>query len=86
VELVTRAVGRAVAEADACGGWEALGAGCGPAVGRRCVREAAARAVYGGEHLEIRRCVGLASAVEGLLDEPASPAAGRELNSSVLKN
>jgi len=49
------------------------------------VRGAAARAVCGGEHLEIRCCVGLAGAVEELLDEPASPAAGRELNSSVLK-
>jgi len=30
----TRAVGRAAAGADVRGGWEALGAGCGPAVGR----------------------------------------------------
>jgi hypothetical protein len=73
------AVGRAGAEADARGG----GAGCGPAVGRRCVRETAARVVYGGEPLEgFRRCVGLAGAVEELLDVPASPAAGRELKNS----
>jgi len=76
------AVGYAAAEADACGGGEALGAGCGPAVGPRCVSGAAARVVCGGEHLEIRRCVGLVGAVEELLDVPASPAAGRELNSS----
>jgi hypothetical protein len=56
---------------------EAFGAGCGPAVGRRCVREAAARIVYGGEPLDgFRCCVGLASAVEKWLDVPASPAAG----------
>ncbi len=52
----------------------AFGAGCGPAVGRR---GAAARVVYGGGHLEgFRHCVGLAGAVEELLDVPASPAAG----------
>ncbi len=61
----------------------ALGAGCGPAVGPRCVRGAAARVVYGGGHLDgFRRCIGLASAVEELLDVPASPAAGRELKTS----
>ncbi len=61
----------------------AFGAGCGPAVGRRCVRGAAARVVCGGEHLDgFSCCVGLAGAVEELLDVPASPAAGRELNSS----
>jgi hypothetical protein len=55
----------------------ALGVGCGPAVGRRCVRGVAARVVYGGEHLEgFRCCIGLASAVEMWLDVPASPAAG----------
>ena len=55
----------------------ALGAGCGPAVGRRCVRGAAARVVCGGEHLEgFRCCVRLAKAVEKWLDVPASPAAG----------
>jgi hypothetical protein len=68
------AVGRVAAEADVRGGGEAFGAGCGPAVGRRCVREAAARVVYGGGHLEgFRHCVGLAGAVEELLDVPASP-------------
>ncbi len=67
---------------DAPGLWlmcveAALGAGCGPAVGRRCVRETAARVVYGGGHLEdFRCCVGLAGAVEELLDVLASPAAG----------
>jgi hypothetical protein len=62
---------------------EAFGAGCGPAAGRRCVRGAAAQVVYGGGHLDgFRRCIGLASAVEELLDVPASPAAGRELKSS----
>jgi len=74
------AVGRAAAEADACGGGEAPGVGCGPAVGRRCVKGAAARAVCSGEHLEIMRYVGLASAVEELLNVPAGPAAGRELS------
>ena len=67
-------MGRAAAETDARGGGEVLGSGCGPAVGRRCVRGAAARVVYGGEHLEgFRCCVGLASAVEEWVDVPASP-------------
>ena len=52
----------------------AFGVGCGPAVGRRCVRGAAARVVYGGGHLDgFRCCVGLAGAVEELLEVPASP-------------
>ncbi|MFZ8810531.1 MAG: hypothetical protein ACO2PN_20790 [Pyrobaculum sp.] len=48
------------------------------------MRGPAARVVYGGGHLEgFRRCIGLAGAVEELLDVPASPAAGRELKSSL---
>jgi len=76
-EAGNAAAGRAAAEVDARGGGEVLGVGCGPAVGRRCVKGAAARVVYGGGHLDgFRCCVGLAGAVKELLDVPASPAVG----------